>query len=486
MKLKDVFQILEKEYPLAISLQFANRLSIHDNSGILVNFDDEIRQILFTLDLTDAAVEKAIQNDVNCIITHHPVIFKPIKSLSATGENANLLKAIANKINIISMHLNADAAPKGIDYYLANALGLKKLKAVQHTILENCQYGRIYEIEKKTLDCILQECILEFKSDKMWLFGDKNREVTTVASFCGAGIDHSVIEFLKENNVELVVSSDIKHNFLVDLLELNIAVLQMTHYVNENYGFYKMYKDIERKLECKCHYFLEKLLEYQSKEEELRKIKQNIANSDEYKKYMQARKFLKQAPESLEALDKKAINYHDEFKAIQTKIEKLFANLNELDDATNVMTNEVSTNEQKYYEKNINKNFDTLKTLKEDYKKFMAFVAETEKNYQTLKKNHADMRVQMEQYGEKYNAIKKEHSQKITTLEEELQNLESKLPKSELAKYKSKREEKIFPVICSVIENRCSCCSMQLSLDTLNKLEQGVECESCGRILYKK
>lgn len=230
---------------------------------------------------------------------------------------------------------------------------------------------------------------------------------------------------------------------------------------------------------------LVKLLEYQSKEEELRKIKQNIANSDEYKKYVQARKFLKQAPESLDALNKKAISYHDEYKAIQTKIEKLIANINELDDATNILEKEVSNNEQKYYEKNINKNFDTLKTLKEEYKKFMAYVIETEKSYQTLRKNHAEMRLQMEQYGEKYNTIKQENSKKILSLEGELQNLENNLSKAELEKYKSKREEKIFPVICTVIDNRCSCCRMQLSLDTLNKLEQGVECESCGRILYK-
>lgn len=260
MKLKDIFQILEKEYPLAISIEFANQLGIHDNSGMLINFDDEIKQILFALDLTDAVVENAIKNNINCIITHHPVIFKPIKSLSAIGENSTLLKAIVNRINIISMHLNADAAPKGIDYYLANALGLKKLKTVQHTILGRCQYGHIFEISKKNLDCILKECILEFKTEKIWLFGDKNKEITTVASFCGAGIDQSAIKLIRENNVELVVSSDIKHNFLVDLVGQNIAVLQMTHYANENYGFYKIYEDIMKKLACTCHYFLEKNL----------------------------------------------------------------------------------------------------------------------------------------------------------------------------------------------------------------------------------
>ena len=260
VKLIDIFQRLEREYPVKISHQFASNLSMSDNSGMLVNFDDEIQQILFTLDLTHKAVEKALEYEANCIISHHPVIFKPVKSLSMMHNTAPLLKAISNKINIISMHLNADAAENGIDYFVAKGLGLKQLEKVEHTIFENCYYGRIFQIEKKSLNCILQDSIQKFNSDKIWLFGNKDREVERVASFCGAGIDSATVQFIRENNVELVVSSDIKHNILIELFDANIAVMQMTHYANENYGFYEIYKNIEKKLPCACHYFIDKNL----------------------------------------------------------------------------------------------------------------------------------------------------------------------------------------------------------------------------------
>lgn len=260
MKLKDIFQIIEQEYPISLSHQFASSLGMSDNSGMLINFDDSIKEVIFALDLSTAVVEKAIAIGANCIITHHPVIFKPIKSLSMQESTAPLLKAIANKINIISMHLNADVAQNGIDSLVAQGLGLKNLKATEYKIVENCMYGRVFEIEQKTLKSFVEEIKDNFKSNKVWLFGKEDREIQVVASFCGAGIDSSSIAFVQKNNVDVVVSSDIKHNILLELIEKNIAVVQMTHYANENFGFYKIYENLSKKLGCKCHYSLEEIL----------------------------------------------------------------------------------------------------------------------------------------------------------------------------------------------------------------------------------
>ena len=227
------------------------------------------------------------------------------------------------------------------------------------------------------------------------------------------------------------------------------------------------------------------LLEYQNKEGELRNIRQNFMNSDAYKKYTQARKFVEKTPESLQALDKKAELYRSDYKVMQQKLQILSDEIEALNDS-NLLGKAFTIEEQKYFEKNMKKNTEALKTLKQDFKKLEENMLATEQEYQNLRKKHTEMQAQGKEYKDKYATSSKEYQNSIADLEKELKALEKNLPKSEFSRYSSKRQEKLFPVICSVVDDRCECCSMQLSLNTLNKLAEGVECESCGRILYKK
>ena len=83
MTVNEVFSLLEREVaPVSLSREQCELSGFHDNSGIILNFGGNVTGILFCLDLTPAAAEKAAASGFNLIVTHHPAIFGGIMSLS--------------------------------------------------------------------------------------------------------------------------------------------------------------------------------------------------------------------------------------------------------------------------------------------------------------------------------------------------------------------------------------------------------------------
>lgn len=95
-----------------------------DNVGLLIGaMDTPVRSVMLTIDLTEAVLDEAIQSGANCILTYHPVLFKPTRSLTDHPEQALLLRAIENKIIVFSPHTALDAAEDGLTDWLAASVG---------------------------------------------------------------------------------------------------------------------------------------------------------------------------------------------------------------------------------------------------------------------------------------------------------------------------------------------------------------------------
>ena len=96
-----------------------------DNVGLQIgNPVQEVKKILLTLDVTNNAVEKAIDEKVNLIISHHPIIYKPIKNIT----NPLYLRLIQNNISVYCAHTNLDVVKKGVNFALPEKLGLNSLE----------------------------------------------------------------------------------------------------------------------------------------------------------------------------------------------------------------------------------------------------------------------------------------------------------------------------------------------------------------------
>ncbi len=102
----------------------------YDNSGLIVgDYNQKISSALITLDTTEEIVDEAIKMGANLIISHHPIVFRGLKSL--TGRNyveQTVIKAIKNDIAILAVHTNLDNILKGVNSEICKKLNLKNCK----------------------------------------------------------------------------------------------------------------------------------------------------------------------------------------------------------------------------------------------------------------------------------------------------------------------------------------------------------------------
>lgn len=135
MKLSAIIAAIETIAPLSLQEKW-------DNSGLQVALPDgdgEIEAALVCLDVTEAVVEEAKERGCNLIISHHPLIFKPFRSLTGSTPQQHIaIAALRAGIAIYSTHTALDSARNGVSYAMADALGLTVTDVLQHTHL--CRY----------------------------------------------------------------------------------------------------------------------------------------------------------------------------------------------------------------------------------------------------------------------------------------------------------------------------------------------------------
>ena len=124
-QIKDITRELEKLAPLSYQESY-------DNAGLLVgNAETEITGVLVTLDVTEEVVEEARNKNCNLIVTHHPIIFKGLKRLNGNNYvERTVIKAIKHDIAIYATHTNLDHVMKGVNWKIAERLGLQNVKVL--------------------------------------------------------------------------------------------------------------------------------------------------------------------------------------------------------------------------------------------------------------------------------------------------------------------------------------------------------------------
>ena len=123
VKIKDVFDALERFAPLPLQEGY-------DNAGLQVGLTEtEVSGALLCLDVTEAVVDEAVRLGCNVIVSHHPLIFHKLARIADEDYvQRTVRKAVKNDVTIISMHTNMDAAEGGVNYKMAEKLGLDDLR----------------------------------------------------------------------------------------------------------------------------------------------------------------------------------------------------------------------------------------------------------------------------------------------------------------------------------------------------------------------
>jgi len=120
VKIKEVIDALERFAPLPLQESY-------DNAGLQVGLTEaEVSGALLCLDVTEKVVDEAIRRGCNLIVAHHPLIFRKLAQVTdADYVQRTVIKAIKNDIVIAAMHTNLDSAVGGVNYKIAEKLGLK-------------------------------------------------------------------------------------------------------------------------------------------------------------------------------------------------------------------------------------------------------------------------------------------------------------------------------------------------------------------------
>lgn len=257
LKTVDFLNKLQAFAPLELSKMMIEK-GAYDNSGLLVSSAENVNGALFTLDLSVLAVKKAKALGVNTIVTHHPAIYAPLSTVSAFDTLSSAVhNAIGYGMNVVSMHLNLDVCENGIDASLCQALGGKEYKIVDY-LTDNAGYGREFKLNLSFGEFV-RNIKETFKTKKVLAYGSKNAKINYGASFCGAGGSDAVSYVKNGGKAEVIITSDIKHHEIKEIIDNGKTLVILPHYVAEEYGFNKFYEWVKGQIgNLPIHYFADK------------------------------------------------------------------------------------------------------------------------------------------------------------------------------------------------------------------------------------
>lgn len=225
MECKKVIEILEKQSPKSYACDW-------DNVGLLVGREDkEIQKIHIALDATDEAIEEAIANGADMLLTHHPMIFKGMKRVTQEDFiGRRIIRLIQNDMVYYAMHTNFDVM--GMADLAADYLGISDTRVLEITSVSETGEEGIGRYGSLKKEMTVRECCEEVKQafslENVKVFGDLERKVKTAAISPGSG--RSVISNALQAGVDVLITGDIDHHEGIDAVAQKLTVIDAGHY----------------------------------------------------------------------------------------------------------------------------------------------------------------------------------------------------------------------------------------------------------------
>ncbi len=213
---KEIYDFIDSFAPFESAMGF-------DNVGILIGDKNaSADRVLTALDVSAEVINEAVEKGAGIVVTHHPVIFKPLKSIDT---NSIPYLAAKHGITIISAHTNLDIAPGGVNDTLAESIGV-------HTEERFCDECALVGNIPEETDCRGLAYMLMEKLGLAGLrYADNNKMIKRVVVSCGAGGDN--ITLAKDIGADAVITGEIKHNYIMYGNDNDIAVFDIGHFGSE-------------------------------------------------------------------------------------------------------------------------------------------------------------------------------------------------------------------------------------------------------------
>lgn len=207
MLIREITDVIERFAPLAWQASY-------DNAGLIVGRpDDEVHKALLAVDVTDEVMDEAEREGCDLILTHHPIVFHPLKRFNSADQVQRCVeRAIRCGIALYACHTNLDSAPEGMSWRLAEMLGVGSLRVLQPAEGDvNVGFGVVGELPQtcdtvefmRRIQCVLGVRVVRH-SDLA------SETVRRVAVCTGAGA--SLIADARRAGADFYVTSDLKYN----------------------------------------------------------------------------------------------------------------------------------------------------------------------------------------------------------------------------------------------------------------------------------
>jgi dinuclear metal center YbgI/SA1388 family protein len=233
LTVKDLLEILEGIAPVDLAEQW-------DNVGLMIGKpDQEVTGLLLALDPTEEVLAEAKALGVNAIITHHPLIFHPLKAIYTDQPLGRFLQnALASEISVVGCHTNLDQAANGVNDVLAACLGMKESrplvpKAEPGNSVMNVGFGRLGNLaEPLSREAFIAKLGKALDLPVLRVAGQVPDEISTLAVCGGSGSELAETAFAQ--GAQVYVTGEVKHSTARWAEAAGFCIVDGGHFATEN------------------------------------------------------------------------------------------------------------------------------------------------------------------------------------------------------------------------------------------------------------
>ena len=225
MNAKELYAFLNEKIPPSLSCDW-------DNDGLMCCADEskEIKKVLIALDMTAEVIQRAIDEGYDLILSHHPLIFSPLKAVNPRDHIARrVIDLIRADVVAMSFHTRLDAVTGGVNDILAADLGLLNVEPFG----DNGEaIGRIGTLKEPMPLADFARLVKNATGAAQVQFSDAGKVVSRVAVLGGSG--SSDVKAAMKAGADTYVSGELKHSNLTDAPECGMNLIAAGHFYTEN------------------------------------------------------------------------------------------------------------------------------------------------------------------------------------------------------------------------------------------------------------
>ena len=207
----------------------------------------EVKKVLLALDCTLKVIEEAKKENVELIITHHPLIFKRPSSITTdTLQGKKIIELIKNDISLYSSHTNLDSVENGLNDTIVSILGFDNFKILEKNKRDDkAGLGRIVSLnESIQLEDLIRKIKKSLNINNLRVVKGKDK-VNKIAIINGSGQDF--IGKAVALGADCIITGDTTYHFASDYKEMEISILDVGHFASEQITFFNVMENLKEK-----------------------------------------------------------------------------------------------------------------------------------------------------------------------------------------------------------------------------------------------